>query len=558
MKKALTLLSICLFTFLIAPAQVNLEWASTYRYTSQEFDYGREIKIDKESNVYVGGHSLINAGQEGITTILKYDAFGNLIWEFHSAPWDYMEDMVIDNNGNIFFTGARWNSSSAEWDFLTTKVNANGSAAWSVLYDGNGIGSGWDYAWGISIDRSGNLYSTGHSQGTFNGYDWVTVKYDSSGVEQWVARYENPDNTGLQSNYDNDVFEVDADENGNVFVSGYTFNGNTHELTLLKYDNTGNLIWARDIDTRAKWPTTNINKNYMKLDRWNNIYLLSQIQSNSNSTDMMLAKYDPNGNLNWTSTWDSPSHDSDYTSGGFYVDEALAIDLNGNAIVSGVTSDRTVQFREDMITLKYDTAGNLLWSNVFNGIGNDEDRPYGLALDISGNAYLTGSSYFTSAIGDVDYITFKINGTTGIRDWSITYDGTANFSDEAHAICVDSLNNVYITGWNAINRDPFDLHGEMATIKYSQSATDIMENNSQNVLTYPNPCNEFLNIQLTEMNPVDAKIKVIDPLGKIISLPVTVRNASLLIDTQILADGIYHLKIESEKMSFKGKFSVLH
>ena len=272
----------------------------------------------------------------------------------------------------------------------------------------------------------------------------------------------------------------------------------------------------------------------------------------------MLARYDSNGNLNWMQTWDSQTHDSDYTSGGFYVDEALAIDENGNAIISGVTSHRTIQFKEDMVTLKYDSTGNLLWSNVFNGIGNDEDRPYALALDVSGNAYVTGSSYFTPAIGDVDYITYKINSASGVNDWSITYDGTANFYDEAHALCVDSLNNVYVTGWSAINNDPFNLHGEMATLKYSQSGTNVSENNALVAVTYPNPCNEILNVRMQNFNPHDVKINIIDNLGRTVTTKTTFRNASLQINTQDLGDGIYHLKIQSGANVTNGKFSVLH
>jgi hypothetical protein len=60
--------------------------------------------------------------------------------------------------------------------------------AWVRRYAGP---YGDDYASAIAVDGAGNVYVTGASRGSGAGYinDYVTVKYDSLGNEQWVARY---------------------------------------------------------------------------------------------------------------------------------------------------------------------------------------------------------------------------------------------------------------------------------------------------------------------------------------------------------------------------------
>ncbi len=71
---------------------------------------------------------------------------------------------------------------------ITNNVNAQVTQEWVQLY--NGPGNSSDAAYSIAVDGSGNVYVTGqsYSGSTGTSYDYATIKYNSSGVQQWVTK----------------------------------------------------------------------------------------------------------------------------------------------------------------------------------------------------------------------------------------------------------------------------------------------------------------------------------------------------------------------------------
>ena len=124
-------------------------------------------------------------------------------------------------------TGAGGGSAFGQ-DYTTIKYNSAGQEQWVASYDGPGDAD--DYATAIVTDGSGNAYVTGASVGIGTGYDYTTVKYDTTGQEQWAARYNGP------ANFDDQTNAIAIDDSGNVYVTGLVTDQDTDfDYATIKY-----------------------------------------------------------------------------------------------------------------------------------------------------------------------------------------------------------------------------------------------------------------------------------------------------------------------------------
>src|ERR1022692_2018318 len=105
---------------------------------------------------------------------------------------------------------------------------------------------------------------------------------------------------------------------------------------------------------------------------------------------------------------------------------AIAVDGGSNVIVTGRSSGGASGY--DYATIKYSSAGVPLWTNRYNGPGNGDDEPSGVAVDGGSNVIVTG--YSTSSGGNYDYATIKYS-SDGVPLWTNRYNGPGNMEDVA-------------------------------------------------------------------------------------------------------------------------------
>jgi Beta-propeller repeat len=96
--------------------------------------------------------------------------------------------VAVDKQGNVYVTGFSLSTVLPDYDYVTIKYNSTGEEQWVRTYGGTGN----DTAMAIAVDDAGNVYVTGGVLDPDTDYDYVTIKYDSSGQEQWVATYNGP------------------------------------------------------------------------------------------------------------------------------------------------------------------------------------------------------------------------------------------------------------------------------------------------------------------------------------------------------------------------------
>ena len=79
------------------------------------------------------------------------------------------------------------------WVDVIAQVNQE----WFARY--NGISNGNDEAYSVSVDNLGSVIVTGRSFDSVSNYDYATVKYNSSGNQAWVKRYNGSANGNDQA-----------------------------------------------------------------------------------------------------------------------------------------------------------------------------------------------------------------------------------------------------------------------------------------------------------------------------------------------------------------------
>ncbi|HVG10765.1 MAG TPA: hypothetical protein VNM67_23880 [Thermoanaerobaculia bacterium] len=231
-----------------------------------------------------------------------------------------------------------------------------------------------------------------------------------------------------------------ADAAGNTYVTGVTTAGATEDVLTVKYNSQGVVQWS------ATYDGGDIDRGFaVAVDASGNVYVAGQSWAESFFGSPMgyvlVVKYNASGVQQWATRWESG-----VLSAGF----VLAVDGSGNAYVAGEYYSSTDDLHK-MMTLKLDAAGALQWYRfAFYGYDYEEGSAYDLALDGSGNAYVTGFLYKPQDGPDTDgYVTVKYS-PTGATLWTREHDSVVG--DVAYDVAVDSSGNVHVAGTSGVVR----------------------------------------------------------------------------------------------------------
>jgi uncharacterized delta-60 repeat protein len=443
----ITFLSCLLLSGLAVNGQPHVSWARQYiSGYNPAFDFAYAMAVDGSNNVIVVGSSWGSNQLPDIVTI-KYNSMGNTLWVRRwNGPgdnWDIGRALAIDAVGNIYVTGETY-SSSTFFDFITIKYDAAGNQQWQAIYDGP-LNSD-DASRDIAVDGLGNVYVIGYTNEVVqNRADFATIKYNSSGQQQWVRTYNGP---GSQADFG---VGIGLDLSGNIYVSGTDDDLSvTHfpAYATVKYSPDGVQQWVNRY--RELWSYAAD----MVVDPSGNSYVTGRSYALGTGYDYATVKYNSAGAEQWVRRYDGPGSSDDYGM-------AIKVDLAGNVYVTG-EAFFMVNNGSDYATIKYNPSGNQQWVARYNGPGNSVDVGNALVLDAGGNVYVTGES--RGANGDDDFATVKYN-PAGVEQWGVRYTSPANEVFElASAVAIDASGSVYVTGrTNQVGSSV------ITTVKYSES-----------------------------------------------------------------------------------------
>jgi hypothetical protein len=312
--------------------------------------------------------------------------------------------LAVDAVGNVYVAGystATWgtpvSAHHGSFDAFLAKLDSNGNLVWNTFIGGTGN----EIATALAIDVAGNAYVTGYCNATFGSplsaysggtYDAFVAKLDANGMPLW--------NTFVGGGPDDRGNAIAVDLSGNVYLAGLS---------------------------RGSWGTP--------------------VRSFSGGPyDAFAAKLDSSGALTWHTFLGSGGTDHGY---------AVAVDAAGNIYVVGFSSAtwgspvRAYSGGAAAFAAKLDASGTLVW-NTFLGGGNDSGT--GVAVDISGNVYVTGSSQHTwesplrAHSGHQDGYAAKLD-SNGTLIWNTFLGGgVVGDSTVVSAVVADGTGNVYVAG----------------------------------------------------------------------------------------------------------------
>jgi uncharacterized delta-60 repeat protein len=199
-------------------------------------------------------------------------------------------------------------------------------------------------------------------------------------------------------------------------------------------------------------------------DRSNNVIVVGFARDGIVEDAIFTIKYSGAGGTLWTARWGLAFAE-------FQTAQAVATSTNGNIYVAGY-SDRT-NGTSDYVILAYSNSGSLLWTNLYHGPGQGNDRATGLAVTANGEVFVTGYSAATN--GNPDYATIAYSAA-GVALWTNRFDGPGSGWDAATTIALDSLGNVVVSGYSSATNGATDF----ATVAYSAAGVPLWTNRYDN------------------------------------------------------------------------------
>ncbi len=414
-------------------AQVSEEWVRKFKGSTNA------MIVDSTGNVFITGiveaDSIINGWLDYDMLTVKYNSSGKLVWSAifngNGRSVESPERIQMDKYGNVYITGSTdklnyLGETNQEW--VTIKYNSQGIQQWAKTFDTVGSSYDVDVAYGLAVDNSGNVYVTGESVKA------LTIKYNSDGERQWVAAAPGY-GTGEG---------VVVDEDENVYVSAAVYNSqNVVEYLLIKYNAQGIEQWRKNIGQNA---CLACNRDMIALGKNSEIYVAGENGP---------MKFSKNGDL----LWQAPPAGNRIGLGNILLDKSDNIFLVG--------SKNNGDFKSSAVTAKYNSEGQLLWLKEYNYQNDDFDRATDIALDSSGNSYVSIYNNISEVITGPDDTVFIVTvkyDNMGNLVWEIRFENDSDRNTFAKSIGVDFAGNTYLAGIYRNENNRYNV----ALIKYSQ------------------------------------------------------------------------------------------
>jgi len=520
MKTQLLFVSI-LFLFLLnissgfSQTLINELWEIELNYP-QDIAWSASV-LTSSSDMITTGNTWHDATQKVNIVTTKKNSSGTVIWntEYNGtlSGFDYGSSICLDGSGNVYVAGATHNTSALTFDIVIIKYNSSGVQQWATLF--NGSGSGMDIPSGITLDGSGNIYVCGAATGSTTGYDYVTIKLNSSGTIQWNQTYD------YASLTDAPGFIAWNSGTSKIGIAGASqSSGSNWDYTTLKYDASGTLTNTNRSSAAGYGydrPTD------LVIDGSGNFYITGYAY-NGSDYDMRTIKLDDDLSPIWTVTDDDGDEDGS---------NSIAIDGSHNTYVTGFAVSSSGDKRIKIV--KYNSSGTFQWQTILENFDLSIDGE-GVAIEynsLNSTVVVTGFYEFSSGVKSIT--TIGVDPADGDIIWKEDYPNLTGSIDDPTNMHVSS-NHIWI----------FGTRNEGAEIRYITIKYEIYEHPTEYVLDESDNPIYIENEILIRFNPELLDIEFIDNKQQVYS------NLALILDEGFYDVILPYLQGENSQFTPKG------
>jgi uncharacterized delta-60 repeat protein len=393
----------------------------------------KAVALGSDGSCYVTGYSDgLDTGLDYAT--IKYDRDGNVVWvQRYNGPGnrdDYATSITAYKNTSIFVTGQSYNTDT-QMDITTIKYDINGNSVWKINY--NGSDNGDDGANSVVVDDNGSVVVAGYSYkgGVYKGSLFTIVKYGSDGEEMWDRFFPSWLITKSSTNIAKGLC---VDSAGNIYGTGSVKStvSRTHDFAAMKLDPNGRVLWAKTINGNGNGQD---NAKALVVDSKGNLFITGDSQGDNTGFDSLTAAYSPKGIVLWKKAFNGKGKGDDGAN-------AIAVDKRGHVFVTGYSQNK-LENEVNCLTVKYDTQGKTVWTRGFNGSTGGYDEGRTITTDNQGNVYVAGAS--SDSKGNLDFLTLKYD-QKGRLAWARTSRCPGGDDTGARAMALDDSGDIYVTG----------------------------------------------------------------------------------------------------------------
>jgi hypothetical protein len=351
-------------------------WAATLTDTySSPYDIGNAITTDSSGNVYVCGNGVSNSSGSPNAFVSKYDSSGTILWQRvldtgNASAQSYANAITVDSSGNVYVCGYAFGVSGSSNSAIVFKYDSSGTILWQRV-----LGTTSVWAYGITIDNSGNVYVCGRGSSSLN----LIYKLNSSGTIQWQKTLDDGQSPKIKILY---FFGIVIDNSGNLYVCGNNYNSTPAPvITVAKYNSSGTLLWQNSLTDNASTP--NDLGRGIAIDSSANVYVVGTGSNSSNQPVGSISKWNSSGTLQWQRTITDPnSGPSDFLYG-------ISIDSSNNLFVTGQGLNASGQ--SAIFISKWNSSGTIQFQRtITDTYSAPADSGHGIIVDSLGNMYVTG------------------------------------------------------------------------------------------------------------------------------------------------------------------------